>query len=752
MTLLCLASLRGREAADLSQVFHVGQWQVDPLGNTLTRDGESLRLEPKAVWVLRTLAAQPGEIVTRQALYDEVWRGRPVTDEVLSRCVSLLRSALGDDPKHPAYIQTIPGVGYRLVAPVGIKGDALPDTAPENPPQSDAPDDRRATTSGKPVAPVSRLRRVFRLTGITTVAGFWILQGITVLGADTGGSGWLLRALSALMIAICAAAIALTWVQAVRPRRKGLLSMALFKGSRADYAVIALMLLTVAFALQRSFLQLQPGPSNAFTPIAPTAAGNVIAVLPFDNVSATSESDYFSDGLTDELVTSLSRVEGLKVVARTTSYAMKDSIEDARAVGRKLGVSKLVSGTVRMDGRKLRISVQLVDAADGLEIWSDSYDATLEEIFAVQDQIATSIVSAVTPKLGLQEIADYAGNAPPTRNKDAYVLFLRARHVLKRREEEPIRHAVALLEQAVAMDPVYAAAYVELAHAYALLPFYSAEPQKTMFDRARAVIATGRERGAEIGDAAEGLFAFIAFRSWDWIGAEESFRKALGFNANDPELYQWYSQFQASVGNTWKSLELALRAKELDALSPVVNDRLAVAYLWTDQNELARRQFEEAAMLGLGPGANPRAHLVLLLRERRYPEAAALLEGIHRRLGGPTDWVHTFVAAQEDTGQQVEAVRALAEAERVGGIKPRLLFGAWVYLGEYDRAMDVARALVADPANFDVEFLFSREAIGIRRHPAFGQLVSNIGLDRHWDAYGWPAECKRYQGGVRCDS
>jgi len=345
----------------LSQVFYIGQWQVDPLGNTLARDGQSLRLEPKAVWVLRTLAARPGEIVTRQDLYEEVWRGRPVTDEVLSRCISLLRSALGDDPKRPAYIQTIPGVGYRLVAPVRMAGETPPGTGLESPPEPGTPTDGHEATSERVTVPVSRLRRVFRLTGITAVAGFWILQGVAVLGADIGDSGWLLRILSALMIAVCAAVIALTWVQAVRPRRKGLLSAALFKGGRTDYAVIALMLLTIAVALQKPFLQPEPASESAVTSIPAPAAGNVIAVLPFENVSASPESDYFSDGLTDELVTNLSRVDGLKVVARTTSYAMKNSAEDVRAVGRRLGVSKLVSGTVRIDGRKLRISVQLVD-------------------------------------------------------------------------------------------------------------------------------------------------------------------------------------------------------------------------------------------------------------------------------------------------------------------------------------------------------------------------------------------------------
>lgn len=675
----------------------------------------------------------------------------------------MLRGALGDDPKRPAYIQTIPGVGYRLVAPVTIPGreteGASPETAsPDGPATTEQPrrreSDRPATTptpaSDKRLAPIGRLRRIFRLTALTAAAGFWIVQGIAMLGAETA-PGWLLRALSLLMIAVCTAVVAVAWLQVVAPRGKNRFSIPLLRGSRADYALMALMLMTLVFAMQKPFVQPDTQIVSLDAPATEVPAGNVIAVLPFDNVSATSDTDYFSDGLTDELVSSLARVEGIRVIARSTSSTLKDSPEDVRTVGRKLGVSKLVSGTVRVDGRKLRVSVQLVDAGDGYELWNGSYDATLDEIFAVQNQIATSIVAAVTPMLKSQAAETIAANGPPTRDKSAYLLFLRARHMIKRREEEPIRHAVVLLQEAIALDPAYSAAYVELAHAYALLPYYSNESQQKMFDAARSVIASGRERGADIGDAAEGLSAFMSFHNWDWIRAEESFQRALAHDANDPEVFQWYSQFQASLGHAGRSLEFALRAKELDALSPVVNDRLAVAYLWADQDDLAQRQFEEAVLLGLGPTANPRAYLLLLLRQHRYPEALGLMQAIQTRLGGSTDWVAAFIAARQDAGQRETAVRALVEAERTGGIKPRLLLGAWIYLGEYDRAMDLANTLVTDPANFDVEFLFARESAGFRRHPKFGALVTAIGLDRHWDVYGWPAACSRKGREVRCE-
>jgi hypothetical protein len=218
----------------------------------------------------------------------------------------------------------------------------------------------------------------------------------------------------------------------------------------------------------------------------------------------------------------------------------------------------------------------------------------------------------------------------------------------------------------------------------------------------------------------------------------------------DPDVHQWYSQLLARVGNVEQSLHHALEARKLDVLSPVVNDRLAVAYMWVDDDEQARHQFELADELGMGPTANPKAYVVLLLRRGEYDKARDLLVDLQKLFARATEWIDPFIAAQRDPTMRLAAREAVARAAREHGISPRYLFGAWVYLGEADAAMDVAFELLHEPAEFDAEFLFAREAAMLRRHPRFGELVAAIGLDRYWDQFGWPAMCARKGPAIEC--
>ena len=666
---------------ELERGFRIGHWEVYPLRNVVSRAEASLRLEGKAIQVLLVLAQHPGEVVTRRMLLEQVWADRPVTDEVLSRCVSLLRATLGDDPKDPAYIQTIPRIGYRLVAnvrPLSSAPGTAADSAAAQPPSTGepAPGDRNT-----PSAPV---------TGIT-------------------------------------------------PRHDIVLP-----------AVLAFVLILAAAALVVDRLR-QDAPGAAASATTPARApDDAIAVLPLRNLSADPDDEYFADGLTDELISRLSGLEGLKVIARTTALGFKGTAEDARSIGQKLGVSHLVTGTVKISDARLRVTVQLVETDRGIEVASDAYDATIADAFAVQRGMSEVIVAALLPMLqshGRGALQESDAGTPDAR---AYLLLLRARHLIKRREERSIRRAIGLLEEAVAIDPGQAQLYLAIAKAHAVLPYYSAAPKEEMFLQAERILAIGLANGAPIGDAAEGLAAFIALGRWNWLEADQSFGRALAAEPSDADLYQWRSEFYASVGRPDLSLTHAIRASELDALSPVVNDRLAVAYLWLDEDERAQQLFQDASLLGFGITANPGAYLISLLRAAEYARAAELLHAIQRMLGGPTDWIDPFMGAQADPARRPEAVAALNDVAAAGGIDPRFLFGAWIYLDELDRAMALAEHMAATMRVFDVEFLFARETRKFRGHPRFGALLSAIGIDRYWDAVGWPGWCRRDESGIAC--
>jgi TolB-like protein/DNA-binding winged helix-turn-helix (wHTH) protein/tetratricopeptide (TPR) repeat protein len=617
----------------LDSGFRLGPWEVRPRLGTLTGPAGTLHLEPKVMGVLVFLAEQAGEVLTRDQFIDRVWLGRIVSDEVLSRCISLLRASLGDNAREPKFIQTVPKIGYRLIVAV----ESL-----ETPPT----------------------------TGATA---------------------------------------------AVRRWRQALAGLAMLS--------VVLMYFYLSW----------PG-----KPAPVVATQTSIVVLPFVNRSDDVDNEYFSDGLTEELIDRLANVAGLQVVASTSAFSFKDHQEDVRSIAEQLGVDYVLEGNVRKDDEQIRITAQLVDAKRGFHVWSDRYDTTLRNIFAVQDEIANGIVDEIRPRLTGHD-SPQISTAHSTDVIPAYELLLRGRYHLKRREEEPIRRSIELFQQAIELDPGFGEAYRELARAYALLPEYSYEDSEEMSELAIAAIAQAAVNAPDTAESAHDVLAFLHFRRWEWVEAEQDFRRALAATPNDPNLRQWYSQQLASVGYIEQSLSQVLEARNLDVLSPVVNERLAVAYMWADDDELARQQFDLAYELGMGPRANPEAYLVLLLRQGDYDKARSLLADLQKLFARATEWIDPFIAALRDPANLHTAREALALAARERNVSLVYQLGAWVYLGDADEAMNAAFELLHEPREFKVEFLFAREARILRCHPRFGELVAAIGLDTYWNRYGWPA-------------
>ena len=476
-----------------------------------------------------------------------------------------------------------------------------------------------------------------------------------------------------------------------------------------------------------------------------------IAVLPFSNLSEGSKNDYFSDGLSEEILNRLTGVNGLTVVARTSSFSFKGSNDDAKTIAKRLAVTHLLNGTVRRDGDRIRISAELVDR-DGFRLWSQGYEGILDNIFTLQDTIANDIVAQVGPALPIEDADTPIKTVPPTDDLNAYELVLRGRFHLQRRDEGPLRRSISLFENAIALDDNYGDAYVGLATAYALMPFYSYEPVETAFDFAMTTIEKGARKDPSVDSKAAGIMSFMRYHSeWRWIEAEIGFRRALDYSPNDPELLQWYSQFLGGVGRTEDALHQATRAKQLDGLSPVVNHRLAIVYMWMNENDLARTQYELADELGMEPATNPGAYMILLLRLGKYDDARSLMTGLQTVLGYGTDWIDPVLTAIQEPQYMPAAVEAVARAEQNDGISKQYLFGVWVYLNETDRALDVALELIQDRPSFNAEFLFSEESRALRSNPRFGDLVRAMGLDRYWDNFGWPKMCQREEEQIVCN-
>jgi TolB-like protein/DNA-binding winged helix-turn-helix (wHTH) protein len=476
-----------------------------------------------------------------------------------------------------------------------------------------------------------------------------------------------------------------------------------------------------------------------------------IAVLPFEYLGDDPVQDDLGRGLAEEIRQRLASVQGLTVAGRTSSRAAANAANDAATIADELGVRHLLEGSIRIDGDDMRIATSLLQH-NGYEVWSKTYEMSLTDVFAMQDEIANDIIPQVVRPIVPGGESSLINTEESTQNPQAYLLRVRGQEQLAARSEGPIRRSIALFAEAVELDNDYADAYVGLATAHALLPFYSDEPREESFDRARSIIATGAQADESVHTKAAGIVAFMLFHSeWRWIESENAFRVALRNSPNDAELLNWYSQFLASVGRADESLDYALRARDLEKLSPVVNQRLAIAYLWVNENQLAEEQFAIAAEQGMPVTAQPDAYLLVLLRQGKLEIARLLLTGAQKLQGLDSAWVNALFMAMQDASHRPAAVDAVERAVANGDISDLHLFGVWVYLGETERAIDTALRLTEDRIRFIPEFLFAAETAAVRQHPRFDEVVRAIGLDRYWEYFGWPEMCRSDGSDIVCE-
>ena len=306
----------------------------------------------------------------------------------------------------------------------------------------------------------------------------------------------------------------------------------------------------------------------AVAPSAAVATPPSAAVLPFADLSPAHDQEYFSDGLTDELITALSKVDGLRVAARTSSFQFKGREVDVRQVGRQLDVGSVLEGSVRRSGNRVRISAQLVSARDGYQLWADSYDRDLADVFAVQEDIARSIVGALRVQLGHRASTRLA--ARPTQDLEAHDLYLKGRFAWNQRTADGLREAVRYLEQAVARDPGFAQAQAGLASAYLLVAPYSGEPWAHSWKRSQAAAARALALDSTLAEAYTALAYGAMIYDFEWTRAEANFRSAIAADSTYPTAHQWYGNFLWSRGRLEEALQQMQWAHRLDPLSRII--------------------------------------------------------------------------------------------------------------------------------------------------------------------------------------
>jgi serine/threonine protein kinase/tetratricopeptide (TPR) repeat protein len=484
----------------------------------------------------------------------------------------------------------------------------------------------------------------------------------------------------------------------------------------------------LAIVLLGGWLVLGRGGSGGSAP--PASA----AVLPFVDMSPEKDQEYFSDGLTEELITSLSQVEGLRVAARTSSFQFKDGSADIREVGRRLDVGAVLEGSVRKSGNRMRIAAQLVSATDGYQLWSQAYDRELTDVFAVQEEIARAIVEALRVKLGVAE--GVALSAAPTRDLEAYDLYLKGRFAWNQRTAAAITEAVKYLEQAVARDSGFARAWAALADAYILLVPYAGASREDTWPKARAAAERALALDSTLAEAHTALAYGSMIYGWDWPAAEASFRRAIAANPNYATAHHWYADFLAGRGRLEESVREMERAHALDPLSRIIGTELGWIYYLMRRDDEAEAQTRRT--LALDPNY-PHGSLILglvFIAKGRYAEAIqALRQAIE--LGGDYDLQYAaLISAYAGAGDSAAALRLmgdLTERAKRGEFGAFTLAVAYGGLGETDRGIAALHQAIDEQDIFMPEVFFDPMLDPLRRDPRFRKVEERMGVPRAAD-------------------
>src|SRR4051812_10201956 len=491
-------------------------------------------------------------------------------------------------------------------------------------------------------------------------------------------------------------------------------------GKRVRIAALAVLVLVALLGGYFAYGRFRSGAP------APSASA---AVLPFSDLSPGKDQEYFSDGLTDELITSLSQVKGLRVAARTSSFQFKGRNADVREVGRKLDVSAVLEGSVRRSGDHLRVTAQLSSVKDGYQLWSDSYDRKEADVFAVQEDIARSIVSALRVRLGGG--TDSVLASKPTEDLEAYDLYLKGRFAWNQRTPQSLQEAARYLEQAVARDSGFTRAWAALADTYILLGPYTGLSPKEIWPKGKAAAERALRLDPESAEAHTSLAYGTLTYEWDWPVAEENFKRAIAAKPNYATAHHWYADLLAGRGRLDESLREMTRAHELDPLSLIIGGELAWVYYLMHRTPEAEAQVRRVLELDRNYAQSYYIAGMVELQAGR-PDSAIILTRRCMELGdpGPQAWGN-LANAYARAGKRGAALRMLGDLQRESAhayVPPFAFALAYAGLGDKKRGVEWLQRGVQErdllmPENFQEPLLDP-----LREGPGYAEVLRGMGL------------------------
>jgi serine/threonine-protein kinase len=422
---------------------------------------------------------------------------------------------------------------------------------------------------------------------------------------------------------------------------------------------------------------------------APAAAPGAIAVLPFINMSPEPDTEYFSDGLTEELIHRLTKVDGLMVVAWSSAARLKGRSYDVREIGRQLNVSTVLVGSVRGSPERVRVTVQLVDTATGRYLWSETYDRNMEHLFAIQEEISTAIVRAVPARLIDR---GRAHPLPTPEHLAAYNLYLKGRYQWNKRTGDGLRRGMQFFEQAVALDPAFAPGYAGIADSYALFADYALASASEMMPAAKAAAMRALEIDPTLAEAHTTLGLIRSTYEWEWPQAEEHYRRAIELNPGYATARHWFSvDYLGMIGRMDEALEQIDVALQLDPLSPIIREGKGFLLMLSKRYDEAMDEYRQ--MLEMDP-FNYKAFTAMgrtYIQKGQYDEAIAMLQKGRSLSGDMPNILGALGQAYALAGRRQDAHRMLGELNELAErrhVPPTCRAVVHIGLGELQTALD----------------------------------------------------------------
>ena len=662
--------------------YRFGAFEVRTRTHELYKHGLKLKVRPQPYQVLQVLLEHAGDVVTREELRQRLWSTQTFVDfeQGLNTSIKELRGVLGDCAGEPRFVETLPRLGYRLIAPVERERTVESGASALVVPEPGAPVDLPPRTTLQAVAAIETAAPTHRIAE-----------------------------------------------QYIAPERAPKFPERRF-GNQWKYWALATALLISGVAL--IYLRPQSRRQHAQIP----AGRFMLAVLPFENLTGDPAEDYFSDGMTEEMISQLGRLDPsrLGVIARTSAMHYKHSQETIGQIGSELGVNYVLEGSVRRDANNVRISAQLIQLRDQTHLWAREYDRQIGSLLSLQTEIAQEVADEIQLTLGERTPAVTASKSKnlSRQSVEAYDLYLRGRFFWNKRNKEGILQAADLFRQAIAKDPAYAPAYTGLADSYALMGTFVLDPPSERMPKARAAALKALQLDANLAEAHTSLALITEAYDYDWQTAESEFHRAIELNPNYATAHQWYAEYLMWLGRFDEALQESERARQLDPLSLIIAADRGVILYYSRQDDAALEQF--LAVLAVDPHFG-RANVInaVYLRKGLY---AKVLANIDKDLShcAYDPWVCGYmVYVYARAGQRVQAERAMQELERLDRaeeIRPEPLVAAHIALGHTDEAFRYLEKEYSERSNYLTTLKVDPIYDPLRADPRFQSLLRRVGL------------------------